>query len=287
MSLLERTKSILPNTAPIKRLRLVRKSAKPSKDNAPRLPTHMLQQLSLVSMNLNPVQEYPPGNEILIAAQLILASSSSWKVSKYYSYSIPVTTGPKAEVPITVEVSKHSDGENEWFQRRTEFSGFSPEAYEEIKYKLIRYFIGSVANVGASHCEYEQYYLLELEIMNIERVPQEGDNRAVFKVTRYCNLPFPLRDRVFHQLVYIFHHENDLYIVQVPLDATGQKFSAALGRYVLVDRIAVDNRSKSIVWQLLVACQPGGLVAEKMLRKLPGMLAKDVPAFFKWAAQQD
>lgn len=238
-------------------------------------------------MDTTPVAEPPPLASTVAISNQMVDDLLSWKIDKIYKFEIPITDGSTV-IKVTTRHSPRSVGEY-WVLRQVDFSQ-AGDAVEELHYKLIRYHTGSMTDVETSHWGYEKDYYATIYEANIEPwrdyIPSD-DSLAVFRVTRRYRYPFPLSNRVFFHAGYVSKRDQELIVTQLPLQPYGAN-SDTVGRYKLVDRIRYDPKNKRLTWEFVSAVHPGGFVPDALMKlTLSPIIARDVPAFFKWASKQD
>lgn len=227
---------------------------------------------------------------------------SSWDAKKTYSFKLD---GAEFRSPLKVQTFNKNISTSYWSARTTSFNGksFTDSQREDIWQYFSKYLIGE----GASHTVFEQEYIHELESFKEEEVARNPSREVSdfysfhsYAIEAIYKLQFPLKKRVFYELVLIYKNNTDEneeakgYVVSIPIEPklfnnkSSNLTSYVLARYASVEKVVYNKQKGTLNWTMCTRSSPGGNIPDFIANmSINGVISKDVPSFLNWAAKKN
>ncbi|ODV80326.1 uncharacterized protein CANTADRAFT_48499 [Suhomyces tanzawaensis NRRL Y-17324] len=210
----------------------------------------------------------------------------NWKAGKKYKYTTD------ANLPISVPTFSNSRlNDDTWYARVYDFTEFGDPLKERYHQALLQYIIGSLTDFKRSHTEYEKHYVKELYDYELTPFQLAGADPQSFTYLAQCyyKFPFPLKKRVFYELVHIYKpSDNEAYVISLAVhpknfERPGMDSDFTQGRYTSIEKVTYEPESKELKWTMATCSQPGGKVPHWFTHaNLGSAISKDVPHFINW-----
>ncbi|KAK6456313.1 uncharacterized protein RJT20DRAFT_147912 [Scheffersomyces xylosifermentans] len=247
-------------------------------------------------MNLDPIDitKVNP-TELLQDAKAILEKiESSWKKSKLFSYKLEKS---HKEVPVQTYNIDSLNGVS-WCARVTDFKQFDSTTKLKYHQSMLKYILGSTSNLDQTHTEYEKEYIHELYDYKVSKLnlgSAEDGHSLTYSVKLYYKFQFPLKKRVFYELVHIYRPEDsyDAYVISLAakpeqFESSTDKGEFVVGRYTSIEKITFNAEGDTLKWTMCTCSTPGGLIPNWLTNaSINGAIAKDVPSFLNWIDKYD
>lgn len=222
------------------------------------------------------------------AEEIIKCIDKTWVKDKYFSYKLE----RKLE---TVGVQTfHKDGLNGdyWCARHSTLNELNTG--DRIAYcsKLYTYIVGSMESLTDTHTEYEKRYIHELKDFDLKEMTLTANEKYdtfTYLARLYYKFPFPLKQRVFHELVHVCKSKTDstVFIITLAIDPrcyAEESVNMVKARYTSIEQISFEEATNQLHWIMCTCSNAGGAIPNWLSkRSINAAIAKDVPCFLNWS----
>ena len=244
-------------------------------------------------MNTTPLKDFSglDPDQLLEKSERIISSVCvNWTQDRTFKYKL----NKNKEDSIYVDTFHKALYGEHWGARLSSLGNLS--AKEKRKYfdGLMKYLVGSIGDISKSHTEYEKNYIHELvdyDIMPAD-LPQKSSTMSAsggYLVQLHYHFQFPLKKRVFYEMIYICKNEaqGSAYIISLPVDPICFPEKGAIGnvvgRYTSIEKIRFDENENKLTWIMCTCSSAGGLIPQWLTNfSLNHAIAKDVPSILSW-----
>lgn len=236
-------------------------------------------------MNSDPISEVEFDSPSLIhEAKLIIDSvaDGKWQQGKIFKTLVDIGDGDGGH---SVDVSTYTTTLNNksWFSRS---ATLNKEVLEKKRKGFEQCLIGSF-DLDKNHSYHEKQYIHELydyEVKPVE-VAKSGDNGFSYLLKAYYRFPFPIKRRVFYELVHIVKSDDYDMIVSVAIQP--QFYGDNLGGNGFVvgnyNSVEIIYHGEELKWTMCTTSDPRGLIPNWLTKmSTPNAIAKDVPSFLNY-----
>lgn len=242
-------------------------------------------------MNSNPLsnlQELQFSQIVSEAKEIAEGIEKTWKRSKTFHYVLRDSSS------IDVDVFKNLNLNGDyWAARVTDFKSCGEDRKEEYFNDLRKYLIGT-SNLEQSHTKYEKEYIHELIDYKLKPFNLEVDLGiliAAYTSKMVYRLPFPLSERVFHELILVYEDKQlEFSIVSLSIDPkvfSDEEDTRVKATYTSIEKVYYNESAKSLKWIMCTCSNAGGYVPKYFVNMgMNSAVAKDVPSFFNWTMEK-
>ena len=198
-----------------------------------------------------------PRQTLLTDAEQILKSVPNWEAGKtYYEHTKHVTN-----------TCHDTFNGNYWCARHSILKGIPIDKFKSV--------IIGTTEVGFTHSNHEPHYVHEIELMQVSNIKTYEDNGWSFTIHAVYNFGFPLKKRLFNELVHTYVYNDRAIVVSVPIAG---EIEGVLGSYVSVEEIKWGDGADSVEWTVATTSKAGGFIPDWVTKlSIGGAIAKDVP----------
>ncbi|KAF7294745.1 DUF3074 domain-containing protein [Mycena indigotica] len=207
----------------------------------------------------------PGDDEIMLEAESLLDSITSWKAGKTYHHTVKTYSHPKGPddgAPWHARVSVHKPEEATMLQMWDKLGKDKAVNEKEFIPDIAK--VAKVKEVSATQTIWTLYYTFSPPIIS----------PRVFTVVQITRLSES--------------SPRSGLIVSIPVDLSGDEELAKLeekgvrGRYVSVERL-LELPDGTTEWRMATSSTPGGSIPSYFVEKsMDSKIAEDVPHFMKW-----
>ncbi|KAG7192408.1 uncharacterized protein KQ657_001807 [Scheffersomyces spartinae] len=86
--------------------------------------------------------------------------------------------------------------------------------------KMVKYIAGSTEDIDASHTAYEAQYIDTLSTYDIQKILSKSPTSIAYTAKLVYLMPFPLKDRVFHELIVVHKasaEDGEFFVISIPI----------------------------------------------------------------------
>lgn len=244
-------------------------------------------------MNTAPLKgfsELDPDQLLEKSERIISSVNVNWTQDRTFKYKL----NKEKQDSIHVDTFHKALYNEHWSARLSSLNNLSADEKRRYFDGLMKYLVGSIGDISKSHTQYEKNYIHELvdyDIMPAE-FPQKSSimsDSGGYLVELHYHFPFPLRKRVFYEMIYLCKNkaQDKAYIISLPVDPICFPEKGAigneLGRYTSIEKISFDESKNELTWLMCTCSSAGGLIPQWLTNfSLNHAIAKDVPSILNW-----